>query len=129
MASKRVLSVGQCGADHGAISRTLQVNFRAEVVPADTADEALSVLRREKDFALVLVNRVLDGDGADGVRLIDQIKAEETLRGLPVMLVSNYDDYQRRAVAAGAVPGFGKAALGQPHVLGRLREFLAEGAS
>ena len=46
------------------------------------------------------------------------------LRRVPVMLVSNYEDAQREAVAKGALPGFGKAALGQPHTLARLRAVL-----
>ena len=41
-----------------------------------------------------------------------------------MMLVSNYEDAQNEAVAAGALPGFGKASLGQPHMLARLRPLL-----
>ena len=48
---------------------------------------------------------------------------EERL-GVPVMLVSNYPQYQQQAVDAGAVPGFGKAELRSPTTLARLAEFL-----
>jgi|SRR5262249_9824140 len=123
MSAKRVLSLGQCFADHGSISHTLQRHFGAEVVGVDEPNEALDRLRRES-FDLVLVNRRLDADGSAGVAVVRQIKADERLRGLPVMLVSNYDDAQDEAVAAGALPGFGKAALGQPHMLARLRPLL-----
>src|SRR4051812_28569362 len=123
MAAKRVLSVGQCGADHGSLARTIGRHFDANVVSADTAAEALALLRQQP-FDLVLVNRILDADGSSGTSLIRQVKAEETLRPLPVMLVSNYEDAQREAVEAGALPGFGKAALGQPQTLGRLRNVL-----
>ena len=123
MSSKRVLSVGQCMADHGAISRTLRREFDAEVVSADTAGEALDRLRREA-FALVLVNRVLDADGSAGLEVIRRIKADEALRAVPVMLVSNYPDAQAQAAEAGAVPGFGKAALSQPQTVARLKPFL-----
>src|SRR6476660_8348454 len=51
MTAKRVLSVGQCAADHGSISWTLRSSFGAEVVGADTAEEALTLLR-DGDFAL-----------------------------------------------------------------------------
>jgi two-component system chemotaxis response regulator CheY len=125
MAAKRVLSVGQCGADHAAIARTLERHFRADVVPAHTADEALDRLR-EGGIDLVLVNRVFDANGRNGLELIRQIQADEGLRPVPVLLVSNYDDAQREAVQAGARPGFGKAALGQPHMLARVRPFLAD---
>ena len=123
MSVKRVLSVGQCAADHGSISRTVGRQFDAEVVPVDTAAEALALLRQEP-FDLVLVNRVLDADGSSGTGLIRQVKGEDALRQVPIMLVSNYDDAQQEAVAAGALPGFGKAALGQPQALGRLRAVL-----
>src|SRR5579884_1467384 len=100
MSTRRVLSVGQCMADHGGISRTLQRAFQAEVVPASTPDEALQKLR-QGSFALVLVNRVFDYDGSEGLDLIRAIKADDTLRQVPVMLVSNYEDAQEEAVQAG----------------------------
>jgi hypothetical protein len=37
------------------------------------------------------------------------------------MLVSNHEDAQREAVQAGALPGFGKASLGQPAMIARLK--------
>jgi CheY-like chemotaxis protein len=121
--SKRVLSAGQCFADHSSLTRVLRGSFGAEVVSADSAKEALERLRQEK-FALVLVNRVFDADGSSGLELIRAVKADEQLRDVPVMLVSNYEDAQAQAVQAGALPGFGKAALGQPHMLARVEAYL-----
>jgi CheY-like chemotaxis protein len=118
-----VLSVGQCFADHSGITHVLGTSFGAEVIRADTRDEALDLLRQGA-FALVLVNRVLDADGSPGQELIRAIKDHEQLRDVPVMLVSNYDDAQADAVWAGAAPGFGKAALGQPHMLARVEPYL-----
>jgi CheY-like chemotaxis protein len=123
MSARRVLSVGQCLADHTAISWTVRQHFDAEVVPADTAAEALDRGRRET-FALVLVNRILDADGSSGLDVIEQLKADEALRPIPVMLVSNYPEPQREAVERGAVPGFGKGALDQPQTIARLKAFL-----
>ena len=124
MTSKRVLSVGQCGADHRKIARTLQP-FNVEIVSADTTAEALAKMR-EKPFALVLANRVYDADGSSGLELVRQIKGDVALRAVPVMLVSNHEDAQMEAVQAGAVPGFGKSALYGPLVAERVRPFLAE---
>jgi two-component system chemotaxis response regulator CheY len=124
MSNKRVLSVGQCFADHGSITRTLQRHFAAELVGVDDAPAALARLRTET-FALVLVNRQLDLDGSAGLQIIKQIKGDEQLRHLPVMLVSNYEAAQNEAVAAGALAGFGKASLGQPHMLARLQPLLS----
>jgi DNA-binding response OmpR family regulator len=87
-------------------------------------DDAFALLRQGR-FDLVLVNRVLDADGSSGLELIRQLLASKDMPAPPVMLVSNYEDAQRDAVAAGAAPGFGKAQLDDPNVLERLREPLA----
>jgi two-component system chemotaxis response regulator CheY len=123
MTTKRVLSVGQCGYDHGNISQAVQQAFGAEVIPADSAAEALQRLRQE-EFALVLVNRVLDADGSSGLDLIRRIRHDSALAEVPVMLVSNYEDAQQEAAAVGAAPGFGKVAVGRPEMEVRLRPFL-----
>jgi len=110
MPKPRILDVGQCGADHPAISGMLRKAFDAEVDGADTHKEALDALRAGR-FDLVLVNRVGDLDGASGLSLIRAIKADPALAETPVMLVSNLADAQAEAVAAGALPGFGKSEL------------------
>ena len=122
MTAKRVLSVGQCGADHGAISWALRA-LGAEVTPAATQAEALERLRNES-FDLVLVNRVFDADGDSGLELIRRLKADEARRATPAMLVSNYADAQKQAVEAGAEPGFGKGSLGRPEMIQRIKPFL-----
>ncbi len=123
MTTKRVLSVGQCAADHHSIAVTLRRTFGAEVVGADTATEALEALRNNP-FALVLVNRVFDADGGSGLDLIRALKADDKLKTAPVMLVSNFADAQKQATAAGAEPGFGKASLGQAPMLERVELYL-----
>jgi two-component system chemotaxis response regulator CheY len=123
MSSKRILSVGQCGADHASISYAMRRTFDAETAAAASRESALERLRRET-FALVLVNRILDADGESGLDLIRRMQADEQLRQVPVMLVSNYADAQEEAVAAGARPGFGKGQLGQPEMLERVRAVL-----
>jgi len=123
MSARRILSVGQCGFDNGNISRTLRTAFGAEVVSVDTSEEALEQLRQEP-FALVLINRIFDRDGDSGLELVRQLKATPELNQVPVMLVSNYEDAQQQAVAAGALPGFGKSSLGQPLMLERVRSVL-----
>jgi CheY-like chemotaxis protein len=123
MTTKRVLSVGQCFADHSGITHTLRRAFGAEVIDVSTASEALTRLHGES-FALVLVNRIFDANGDSGVELIRALKADPALAAVPVMLVSNYDDAQEEAAAEGAVPGFGKASLGEAAMLARLAPYL-----
>jgi CheY-like chemotaxis protein len=120
MSGKRILSVGQCQADNGRLSQSLWQLLGAEVVAAEDAVEAERL--RPEAFDLVLVNRVFDGNGASGIEFIRLLKQNGV--ATPVMLVSNYEDAQREAVAAGAVPGFGKAALGHAAMVERLRAVL-----
>ena len=115
----RVLSVGQCGYDHSMISGLLTEHFHAEVDTAAGVDEALGRMR-EHSYALVLVNRILDRDGGEGLELVRRVLADDILRSTPIMLVSNFPDAQREAVEAGAVPGFGKGALDEPATTGLL---------
>jgi two-component system chemotaxis response regulator CheY len=120
---KRVLDVGQCQADHGAIRYLLDAQFGAEVVQAHSAKEAVDQLRGGR-FDLVLVNRQLDADGSEGIEIVRAIKADDDLAGTAVMLVTNYADAAAEAVAAGAEPGFGKARLSAPETIERLARFL-----
>lgn len=122
--AKRVLDVGQCGFDHGAIRRLIEDEFAAEVFQAHGLNDALARLKNEP-FDLVLINRKLDADYSDGLAVVRAIKADASLAGTPVMLVSNYPDAQDEAVAAGAVPGFGKAELNQPATREKLRQVLS----
>ncbi len=125
MKAKRVLSVGQCMADSSSLTRTFGRSFSAEVVSVDDAAEAVALLRHG-GFELVLVNRLFDADGDSGLDLIRLLHGDEALRAVPVMLVSNYPEAQAQAVAAGALPGFGKAALGQTQMLERVAAVLGK---
>jgi len=126
MLSRRVLSVGQCGADHPGIQWLLRSKFDAEVVPADSAEGALAELRRQR-YDLVLANRIFD-EGGSGLDFISALKSDDTLSRIPVMLVSDLPAAQQQAVALGALPGFGKAALHRPETAERLAAALGGGA-
>ncbi|MFM7831704.1 MAG: hypothetical protein ACKPJD_07930, partial [Planctomycetaceae bacterium] len=69
-------------------------------------------------------NRLLDADGSEGLQILHEIRRQEGWNGIPVMLVSNYAEWQQKAVAAGAVPGFGKAELNRPETRQRVAEAL-----
>ena len=104
---KKVMSVGQCNPDHFALSDFLKRNFSCEVIRIDSTEEALEKLKLEK-VDLVLVNRKLDIDYTDGTILIDKMKEDQNFKSIPVMLVSNYPEYQEEAVSKGALWGIGK---------------------
>jgi CheY-like chemotaxis protein len=119
---KRVLDVGQCVPDHAAIRRLLESTFQAAVEQTHTLDDTLDRLRQTL-FDLVLINRKLDADYSDGMEILKAIKADPQLAAIPVMLVTNYPEHQQLAVAAGAVPGFGKDTLRSPQTIERLKPF------
>ncbi len=121
MSSKKVVAAGNCMADHGSLSRLLSSQFQAELTGVDTAEELHAAVEKG-DVDLVLVNRVFDRNGADGVAIIGDLCQQENAP--PVMLISNYADAQQRAEAAGARPGFGKAALTDPATLEKLGAIL-----
>lgn len=107
---KRVLDVGQCVPDHFGIRQLLAGDLGAEVIQAHQLGDTLEQLRGNR-FDLVLINRKLDADYSDGLEVIRAIKGDPALAATPVMLVSNYPEAQAEAIAAGALPGFGKAQL------------------
>lgn len=114
--TKKVLDVGNCAPDFTAIRQFLTSNFDCEVHQAHGPEDTLARLRGEK-FDLVLINRKLDRDYSDGIEIVRQLKADEQLKDVPVMLVTNYEDHQDAAVELGAERGFGKLELGNQTTL------------
>jgi CheY-like chemotaxis protein len=119
-----VVDVGNCELDHSAIRRMVEQNFDARVIQAHTWPDAQAVLGRDS-ADLVLVNRVLDRDGSDGLEIIRQLKSDPQTCDVPVMLVSNFPNFQQQAERLGAKPGFGKAQLESPATIDRLRQVLS----
>ena len=120
---KRVLDIGNCGPDHGAIADLLDQHFKVEVVQVHNRDEAAQQLAQNR-FDLITVNRVMDRCGSSGLEIVEAIKQDAAANQTPVMLISNYESYQQQALALGAEPGFGKAALRDPATVELLRKYL-----
>jgi two-component system, chemotaxis family, chemotaxis protein CheY len=116
--------VGNCNHDHGLIRRMLESHFRVTIDRAHVAQDAVDAIRRSR-YDLVLINRILDRDGAEGLELVRRMKSDDRMKGIAVMLVSNYDWAQAAAVEAGARRGFGKAELSDEATIARLSEILA----
>lgn len=122
--SINILSVGQCGFDHSSLARFLSRTLPARIEAAATSAECLQKLALGS-YNLVLVNRIIDGDGSSGIDLVTQLCAHRECP--PVMLVSNLPEAQAAAVAVGAVAGFGKSSIGDPDVARRLQTLLLPG--
>ena len=122
--SKKVLLVGHCGPDSAYLRQSVRkAATDVEIVSADDGRELTKALETGA-IDLVLFNREL-GYGYDPDTGVEAIRAlRPTHPELKMMLVSNYDDVQRAAEAAGAQPGFGKKELGTPRVAELLRDAL-----
>ena len=121
--SKTVLSIGQCRPDTAAINHFLTSNFSVKVLVADLPDDS-AVALANNTVDLVLINRKLDADYSDGMEILRTIKSDPKTADIPVMLVSNFPEWQEKAVHAGAVYGFGKAELNSPETVTRVRAAL-----
>ena len=121
----RVLDVGQCDLDHTNITRMLKENFEVAVDRAKSAEQA-EYMMGFYDYDLVLVNRLFDTDGSEGLAFIAALKDSPETRDVPAMLVSNHADAQASAEALGALPGFGKDHLGSGPTLDKLRAALPD---
>lgn len=119
---RRVLAVGDCDPDHDRLGRMLDRNFDAVLDRVMFVEQALAKLATER-YDLVLVNRLIFADDSDGGELIRRVQTGG-YKGTPVMMVSNYADAQAKAVADGAVPGFGKADLADPATVELLGKYL-----
>lgn len=114
-AIKRVVLVGHCGADSGTLRYV--VTQASKDVEVTAVNDAASLARVADGETLLLVNRVLDGSFSTGSG-VELIRSLASQGDRPVMmLISNYDDAQQQAVAAGACQGFGKSAAYNPETL------------
>lgn len=86
-------------------------------------EDTLETLRNQP-VDLVTINRKLDRDYSDGLDVAVAIKSDPELSSVPVMLVTNYEEHQETAMAAGCVRGFGKLALKDTETRELLKPFL-----
>lgn len=123
--TKTVLDCGNCGPDFNAIRQMVHSYFGASVIQAHGAEDAIELLR-SRDIDLVTINRKLDRDYSDGIEVLKKIKSDPDVADVPVMLVTNYEEHQEEAIAAGAVRGFGKLSLEDQETRDRLAPFLLQ---
>ncbi len=123
MTSKTVLSIGQCRPDQAAISHYLTSHFGAKVLHAELPGDAYQLLSHQS-IDLILINRKLDADYSDGMEILQHLCTDKSTEEIPVMLVSNFAEWQEKAVAMGAIYGFGKAELNRPETKQRLTDVL-----
>jgi len=87
--TKQVLNVGQCDSDYADCRSMLESVFEARVERAIDIRWALELLC-QREYDLVLVNRIIEATVEEGVDLVRKMRDSEFLRGTPVMLLSNF---------------------------------------
>jgi len=117
----KVLLVGHCGPD----STYLRIAVKSALGNGTftSADDPAELEKAIADGVdLVLLNRELGWgfESTSGVDLIKLLKSKHAQ--LKIIMISNYADAQAEAVAAGALPGFGKRQIGSPQATKLLRE-------
>ena len=121
----RIALVGHCGFDSGSLSRfAKEIAPDAEVVRIN--DQA-ALDEASDPQTLLLVNRVLDGRfdiGGSGIELIREFAARA--EAAPTMLISNFEQSQQEAEAAGALPGFGKSQVDDITIRKRIADSIAD---
>ena len=121
--SKKVALVGHCGPDSSYLRMVVGgVTKDIQVLSADDDADLHALL--ESGVDLLLFNREMPYgfSETEGVKFIERLR--KTSPALKMILVSNYPEAQAAALAAGALPGFGKRELGTPRVKELLREAL-----
>jgi len=121
--SKRILLVGHCGPDTSYLK--IAVRSAAPDAAVQSASDQAHVDRAlAEGVDLMLLNRELDGEFqlTSGIELIRRLKSSHPK--LKLMLVSNYPEAQAAALAAGALPGFGKRDLHSPKAIESIKAAL-----
>jgi hypothetical protein len=111
--------IGHCGPDAYLLKRAISRAVPGAAIAFANDEPSLQASLDRGN--ILLINRVLDSgfDVDGGVELITRLaKADERPA---MMLVSNFNDAQRHAVEAGALPGFGKRDLSLPRTAELLR--------
>ena len=101
-----VVLVGHCGVDGPRLEQELSAGLPGVEVRRVNSERDLK--RCCDDGAdLLLINREPVGFDREGLDLVRELCRDDS--PVKVMLVSDYADAQEEAVAAGALPGFGKS--------------------
>lgn len=118
--TRTIVLVGHCAPDMFMLKSA--IGRAAADSPIVTVNDAQSLEEYLNNESVLLVNRELDGsfNTKNGIELIEQIAKQENP---PIsMLISNYEESQAEAVAAGARKGFGKSELYDESTTKALRE-------
>ncbi|MBC7835671.1 MAG: hypothetical protein H7Y88_11310 [Phycisphaerales bacterium] len=123
--SPLVLLVGHCAPDSTMLRSAVQRAIPGARI--ERINDARSLESAHGGAALLLINRVLDGDFTEssGIDMIERLVAQSQGGPPALVLVSDRPDAQHRVQAVGALPGFGKAGLHSGETLRRIESACA----
>ena len=121
---KLVLDVGNCSFDHGTIKTFLSEHWEVNVTRCTTLSGALQELETAI-YDLVLINRIIEGDGQPGMELVKHIVGSNPDSTVSVVLLTNFPEVQASAMEAGASASFGKRFLQSDEVHQTLNTMLS----
>ncbi len=119
---KEVLIVGHCDLDHPQITSLIEKNFSAAVTRVKLLKDTKGHLE-QKNYDLVIINRIGAFDSESGLELIKEIKKGDSDQP-PLMMVTNYQEQMDSAVENGAVLGYGKERLHDKETINILSKYL-----
>ncbi len=93
-----------------------------EVITAQTGQEALTIIKKEK-LNLILLDIMLPG-GMNGFDLLEQIKADSTSKSVPVIVLTNLSTEQKTAYDIGAVDYIVKANMSLDDIILKIKNRL-----
>lgn len=99
--AKKVLIV----ENHRVLRKLFEDIFNSrgcETYTAENEDEGLRVAK-ENLPNLVLTDITPGDDGLKGYKLCDRLKKDEATKSIPVICISNYEDYKTESINMGAV--------------------------
>ena len=105
-----ILLVGHCGVDGPRLQRDISAGVPGSEVVRVNSSGDLAERLSEGRADLLLVNREPVGFEGDGMDIVREVLAKHP--ETRVMLVSDLEEAQEEAVAAGAMRGFGKRLMG-----------------
>jgi two-component system, chemotaxis family, chemotaxis protein CheY len=122
--AKTVVLAGHCGPDSSYLKLTVKKAIGEVILLSADDSRELTAILENGEPDLILLNREL-GYGFEpdtGVEMIATLR--RSYPNLKMILITNFQEIQRAAEAAGGLPGFGKRELGTPRVHQVLREAL-----
>jgi len=122
---KKILNVGHCNSDGPKMKQLFESSLEdTQVVEAKTHNDALTKIKEEGPWDIILVNRIFDVDGYEGLTFISEVKKENPAQ--KILLISNFKESQKDAEEKGALEGFGKNDLDSGLAVDVLTDHLSE---